>query len=63
MPRSNIGECRECGAPIAWMVTMGGKNIAADLDSVDDEEQEAAEDGDKVMFERGRHTCHWDSCK
>jgi hypothetical protein len=62
MNRSNISECRECSAPIVWMITSKGKNIPVNIDSVSDDDQQEAEAGEKILFVYGTHTCHFNDC-
>lgn len=54
--RSPHTECRDCTAPITWMVTRGGKKIAVERESVplDWDEQEP--------YDKATMKCHWDSC-
>lgn len=60
--RTNMAECRDCGADIVWMITINSKNIPVDLESAEDELD--IDSGIKVVFNRQRgHICHFDTCE
>lgn len=46
--------CRSCRAPIVWLLTVNGKRMPVNADTVRDED---------VQFEAGRHVSHFATCE
>lgn len=51
-------QCKSCQAPIVWMKTNRGKNIAVDVDSLPD----SFNYDEGAAFDRGNMTCHFETC-
>lgn len=49
-PRRN---CTACGKPIIWMMTRDGRKMPVNAETVQPTD---------TVFERGRHTSHFDTC-
>jgi len=58
----NIGYCRACNAPIAFLKTKKGGNMPVDINSVSNEEKQKLIDYEDVPFEYGRHISHFATC-
>lgn len=57
-----FGRCRDCKETIAWMKTYKGRNIPVNINTISDEEKEALQRGNDLMFDPMTHACHFDTC-
>lgn len=62
MKHRTISKCSSCGQEIVWMITKKNKNIPVDIESVDTDHLFAIGPDEKLSFEFGTHSCHFNTC-